>query len=221
MIESSCEMVVETYQSEFSNPNFNREVILNEIRNTFNLDNIEALKQEKISATGLLEELTNKAIEAFENKEKEIGNDIKELERIIVLKVVDSKWMEHIDAMDSLKNGIGLRAYGQKDPVVQYRMEGGDMFDEMISQIKLEVTKFMLHIVKTEKQYERQNEVKITSAGLDNSAMQDMHVEGESAPNSSNSAKAQPIVNNEPKVGRNDPCPCGSGKKYKQCCGKQ
>ena len=71
-----------------------------------------------------------------------------------------------------------------------------------------------------EKIYERQNEVKITSTGLDNSAMQDMHVEGESAPNSSNMAKAQPIVNNEPKVGRNDPCPCGSGKKYKNCCGK-
>mgnify|MGYP002519929400 CR=1 FL=1 len=220
MIEASCEMVIGAYESEFSNPNFNKEALENEIKNTFNLDNIEALKEERISSEKLLEELTTKSLKIFEDKEKEIGPDVKELERIIVLKVVDSKWMDHIDAMDSLKNGIGLRAYGQKDPVVQYRMEGGDMFDEMIAQIKLEVTKFMLHVVKTEKQYERQNEVKITSAGLDNSAMQDMHVEGESAPNSSNNSKPQPIVNNEPKVGRNDPCPCGSGKKYKNCCGK-
>ena len=220
MIESSCEMVVGAYESEFYNPNFNKEALENEIKNTFNLDNIEALNKEKISSNELLEELTNKALAKFEEKEREIGPEVKELERIIVLKVVDSKWMDHIDAMDSLKNGIGLRAYGQKDPVVQYRMEGGDMFDEMISQIKLEVTKFMLHVVKTERKLERQNEVKITSEGLDNSAMQEMNVEGESVPNSSSNGKPQPIVNDEPKVGRNDPCPCGSGKKYKQCCGK-
>ena len=161
MIESSCEMVVGAYESEFYNPNFNKEALENEIKNTFNLDNIEALNKEKISSNELLEELTNKALAKFEEKEREIGPEVKELERIIVLKVVDSKWMDHIDAMDSLKNGIGLRAYGQKDPVVQYRMEGGDMFDEMISQIKLEVTKFMLHVVKTERKLERQNEVKI------------------------------------------------------------
>ena len=220
MIESSCEMVVEAYESEFSNPNFNKEALENEIKTTFNLDNIEELKEEKISAKNLLEELTEKALKAFDAKEKEIGADIKELERIIVLKVVDSKWMEHIDSMDALKNGIGLRAYGQKDPVVQYRIEGGQMFDEMIAQIKLEVTKFMLHVAKTENKIERQSGVKITSQGLDNSIASAMNVEGESAPKTSGNSKPEPIKNEEPKVGRNDPCPCGSGKKYKQCCGK-
>ena len=220
MIESSCEMVVDAYESEFNNPNFNKEALENEIKTTFNLDNIEELKEEKISAKDLLEELTEKALEAFDAKEKEIGSDIKELERIIVLKVVDSKWMEHIDSMDALKNGIGLRAYGQKDPVVQYRLEGGQMFDEMIAQIKLEVTKFMLHVVKTENKIERQSGVKITSQGLDNSIASAMNVEGESAPKTSGNSKPEPIKNEEPKVGRNDPCPCGSGKKYKNCCGK-
>ena len=129
--------------------------------------------------------------------------------------------MEHIDAMDELKNGIGLRAYGQKDPVVQYRFEGGEMFDEMIAQIKLEVAKIMLHLVKSENNTKREERANITNAGLDTSAVNQMNVEGESVPSQSSSTeKRQPIVNNGPKVGRNDPCPCGSGKKYKQCCGK-
>ena len=81
------------------------------------------------------------------NLEKEYKDEIREVERVVLLKVVDSKWMEHIDNMDELKNGIGLRAYGQKNPVEQYRFEGGDMFDEMVAQIKLEVAKIMLHIV--------------------------------------------------------------------------
>ena len=220
MIEASCEMVVGAYESEFSNSNFNKESLINEIKTTFNLDNIEELKNEKISSNNLLEELTQKALEAFEVKEKEIGNDIKELERIIVLKVVDSKWMEHIDSMDALKNGIGLRAYGQKDPVVQYRLEGGQMFDEMIAQIKLEVTKFMLHIAKAERNVQRESGVKITSQGLDNSIASAMNVEGETAPKTSGNSKPEPIKNDGPKVGRNDPCTCGSGKKYKNCCGK-
>ena len=122
--------------------------------------------------------------------------------------------------MDELKNGIGLRAYGQKDPVVQYRIEGGDMFEEMIAQIKLEVAKIMLHIVRTSANVKRESNVKITDAGLDNSALEGMHIEGESNPNSDKLEKAQPVVNAGPKVGRNDPCPCGSGKKYKNCCGK-
>ena len=126
--------------------------------------------------------------------------------------------MEHIDSMDSLKNGIGLRAYGQKDPVVQYRIEGGNMFDEMISSIKLDVTKILLHVAKKERKLERESNIRITGEGLDKSAIE----VGESAPkaNSASDTKPQPIVNNGPKVGRNDPCPCGSGKKYKQCCGK-
>ena len=129
--------------------------------------------------------------------------------------------MDHIDNMDELKNGIGLRAYGQKDPVVQYRFEGGEMFDEMVSQIKLDVTKIMLHIVKAENNMKRESKISITSEGLDNSTMNSMNVEGETnAPKTNQTEKMQPIRNEGPKVGRNDPCPCGSGKKYKNCCGK-
>ena len=127
--------------------------------------------------------------------------------------------MEHIDAMDELKNGIGLRAYGQKDPVVQYRIEGADMFDEMIAGIKLEVTKIMLHLFKTEVKMEQS--ANITNASLDNSAIQSINDMGESnVQKNTSDSKPQPIVNDGPKVGRNDPCPCGSGKKYKNCCGK-
>ena len=125
-----------------------------------------------------------------------------------MLKVVDDKWMNHIDNMDELKDGIGLRAYGQKDPVVQYRMEGFEMFDQMISDIKHDVVKIMMHIDKKEN-VERVNTVKITSQGL----------EGQKTENHG-TAKTTPAVNNGPQVGRNDTCPCGSGKKYKQCCGK-
>ena len=156
----------------------------------------------------------------YETKEKEIGEEIRELERIVLLKVVDGKWMDHIDSMDELKNGIGLRAYGQKDPVVQYRIEGGDMFDEMISQIKLEVAKIMLHVVKSNGPAKRESRVSITNASLDNSASK-MNIAGENPiPKANETEKAKPIVNEGPKVGRNDPCPCGSGRKYKQCCGK-
>ena len=129
--------------------------------------------------------------------------------------------VNHIDNMDELKNGIGLRAYGQKDPVVQYRFEGGEMFDEMISQIKLEVAKIMLHVVKASGgTMKRESTANITNASLDNSAISSMNIEGETAPKTNQTEKAQPIVNDGPKVGRNDPCPCGSGKKYKNCCGK-
>ena len=126
--------------------------------------------------------------------------------------------MYHIDAMDSLKNGIGLRAYGQKDPVVQYRIEGGNMFEEMIASIKIDVSKLLLHIVKKDEPLTHQSNVKVTGEGFENSAIN----VGEQAPkvNSASDSKAQPVVNNGPKVGRNDPCPCGSGKKYKNCCGR-
>ncbi|HBC89990.1 MAG TPA: hypothetical protein DCZ00_00925, partial [Lactococcus sp.] len=149
-------------------------------------------------------------------------DDIRELERVVLLKVVDGKWMDHIDEMDELKNGIGLRAYGQKDPVVQYRIEGGDMFADMINQIQLEVTKIMMHVVKANKDIKRQAAASITGESLDNSIASSINAVGESnvPQNGSSTEKAKPIVNEGPKVGRNDPCPCGSGKKYKNCCGK-
>ena len=123
-----------------------------------------------------------------------------------MLKVVDDKWMDHIDAMDSLKNGIGLRAYGQKDPVVQYRMEGGNMFEEMIASIKIDVTKLLLHIMKKEGPLTHQSNIRVTGEGFENSSI----AVGEQAPkvNSASDSKPQPIVNSGPKIGRNDPCWC-------------
>ena len=221
MINSSCEMIVDTFRPEIEEGNVNRDALLNEIRVGLNIGDAEELHKDKINPDKLIEELQTIANKNYETKEKEIGEEIREVERVVLLKTVDGKWMDHIDAMDELKNGIGLRAYGQKDPVVQYRIEGGDMFDEMIAQIKLEVAKIMLHVVKSSGPVRRESRVNITNASLDNSATKAMNIEGESqTPKTNQTEKAQPIRNEGPKVGRNDPCPCGSGKKYKNCCGR-
>ena len=221
MIEAACEMVVDTFRSDIDSGKVNKEAFLNEVKVNLNIHEVEELNKNKLNSEKILEELKQKALAIYEKKEKDHADEIREVERVVLLKVVDGKWMEHIDNMDELKNGIGLRAYGQKNPVEQYRFEGGDMFDEMVAQIKLEVAKIMLHIVKTNKGVQRKESANITGASLDNSAVQSMNVEGERAiPKSNQTEKAQPIINDGPKVGRNDPCPCGSGKKYKQCCGK-
>ena len=221
MINSACEMIIDTYRNEIEENKISREVLLNEIKVGLNIGEVEALKDKKLNAEKIENEIKEKAIASYEAKEKEFGNDIREIERIVLLKVVDTKWMDHIDNMDELKNGIGLRAYGQKDPVVQYRFEGGEMFDEMIAQIKLEVAKIMLHVVKTSTPIKRTSTANITNAGLDSSAISEMNIEGENnVPKTNKTEKPQPIVNSGPKIGRNDPCPCGSGKKYKNCCGK-
>jgi preprotein translocase subunit SecA len=189
-----------------------------------NIEDTDELHKDKINPNKLIEELQEKAMAIYTRKEEAFGNDIRELERGILLRVVDLKWMDHIDAMDALKDGIGLRAYGKKDPVVQYRIEGGEMFDEMIAQIKLEVAKFMLHIERVGQKVERKQAANITNANIDRSAIENMNMVSESSPNqapqNASTEKRQPIVNNGPKIGRNDPCPCGSGKKYKNCCGK-
>ena len=125
---------------------------------------------------------------------------MRELERIVMLKVVDEKWMNHIDSMDELKNGIGLRAYGQKDPVVQYRLEGFDMFDEMINDIKFDVTKILMHI-RQQGEAKRQETVKITGA-----ALEAIHSVDGGAKIGTDVDKT--VRNEGPKVGRNEKCPC-------------
>lgn len=134
----------------------------------------------------------NDKVDALEKE----GFDFKELERVVLLKTVDSKWMEHIDAMDALRRGIGLRGYGQRDPVIAYRQEGWDMFEDMVSRIHSETASILLkiHVEKRE--------------------------DGSKAEVRQNIATAQKCVAQQKKVGRNDPCPCGSGLKYKNCCGK-
>ena len=216
MIRESCNLIVDTYRTEIDNKTVNKESLLLEIQNSLNIKELDTLNKDKYTADELLEELQNKALEAYKAKEEEIGTDaFKELQRIVLLKVVDEKWMDHIDDMDELKNGIGLRAYGQKDPVIQYKIDGSDMFEEMINAIKLDVTKIIMCVKKREG-YERKSTVKITGEGREDI---DAMINPELAQEEKKQVKV-PIVNDGPKVGRNDLCPCGSGKKYKNCCGK-
>lgn len=213
MMESVAEELTNTYLSEET---VNKEAFMQDVKATFGIEKLHSLKEEKLNNVDVLNEIKETIHEIYEQKEAEFGSEnLRELERVIMLKIVDQKWMDHIDAMDELKNGIGLRAYGQKDPVVQYRIEGFDMFDEMIANIKIDVVKFLLNARKREDgaQASRQESAKITNASLEDTAIKSL--DG-STPKKENT----PVVNNGPKVGRNDPCICGSGKKYKNCCGK-
>ena len=150
--------------------------------------------------------LKEKAVKLYEAKETEFPEpeQFRELERVVLLKVIDQKWMDHIDNMDHLKQGMGLRAYKQQDPIQAYQMEGSAMFEEMIEGIKTETVKFLFH-VRVERPIEREQVAKETSAS---------HGQDD------NSLKKEPIKNDH-KFGRNDLCPCGSGKKYKNCCGRE
>ena len=193
------------------------ESLIQELNNVLGITNqIELKENDKINASELTEKVKETAHEIYESKEQMIGSDdLREIERVVMLKTVDEKWMDHIDAMDELKNGIGLRAYGQKDPVVQYRIEGFDMFDAMIDDIKTQVATILLHMEKTEN-ITRTETVKITGAGLEDTAIN--LVDGNITEKEGGLNRT--VVNKEPKVGRNDDCPCGSGKKYKNCCGR-
>ncbi|WP_422447595.1 preprotein translocase subunit SecA [Thermoanaerobacterium sp. DL9XJH110] len=157
---------------------------------------------EKMSREDVRQSIIEKALSAYERKEAELGAEtMRELERFIMLKVVDQKWMDHIDAMDQLREGIGLRAYGQRDPLVEYKIEGYEMFQEMIKNIQEDTLRYLFRMqVKTAPQRQQKTyNVTYSHGGSDE--------------------KPQP-VRKEKKIGRNDPCPCGSGKKYKKCCGR-
>ena len=213
MIESVAGEIVSNY---ITDEGVNKEGLLQETKTIFNVNELDTLNAKNINEQEVIEELQKKAFESYDKKAEEIGKDqLPELERVVMLKVVDQKWMDHIDAMDELKDGIGLRAYGQKDPVVQYRIEGFDMFDEMVNDIKIDVVKILLNINRAQN-LERKQTVRITNQGLQETANQIRN----GMPKESKEVTQTPIVNNAPKVGRNDPCPCGSGKKYKNCCGK-
>ena len=215
MINSIAEETVSMFIEGEDGKSVNVESLNTEITNVYGLDMLDYIKEHKDDSNAIIEELEKQATEKYQTKEDEITSEkMRELERVVMLKVVDEKWMNHIDSMDELKNGIGLRAYGQQDPVVKYRMEGMDMFDEMIANIKLDVVKILMNIRKQNGNAQRQETAKITGAALE-------------AINSVDGGKkintpeySQTVVNEGPKVGRNDPCPCGSGKKYKNCCGK-
>ena len=148
--------------------------------------------------------LKEQAVKLYEAKEAEFPETeaVRELERVILLKVIDRKWMDHIDDMDQLRQGIGLQAYGQRDPLVEYKMSGFDMFDAMISAIQEDTVRLLFH-VRVEQKVEREEVAKVTGTNKDDTA--------QNAPKRRENAKVYP----------NDPCPCGSGKKYKQCCGRK
>ena len=158
----------------------------------------------KATKANLKQQVKEEAVKLYEAKEAEFPNpeQIRELERVILLKVIDRKWMAHIDDMDQLRQGVGLQAYGQRDPLVEYKLAGYEMFDEMTQNIKEDTVRLLSH-VKVEQKVEREQVAKVTGTNKDDSL-----------------AKA-PVKRAEAKVYPNDPCPCGSGKKYKQCCGRK
>ncbi len=163
-------------------------------------EDIAAVKNDK----GLKQYLKEQAVRLYETKETEFPEpeQFRELERVVLLKVIDRKWMDHIDDMVQLRQGIGLQAYGQRDPLVEYKMAGFDMFDEMTAAIQEDTIKLLFH-VKVEQPVEREQVAKVTGTNKDDTA------------------KAAPKKRADSKVYPNDPCPCGSGKKYKQCCGRK
>ena len=214
MYNSVAEEVVSTY---FADEIVNKESLLQEIRTIFGINELNSLKQEHLKEKDVLEELKEKASKKYAEKEESFGEEhLRELERVVMLKVVDNKWIDHIDAMDELKDGIGLRAYGQKNPIDQYRIEGFDMFDEMINDIKIDVVKILMNVEKAEN-LRRETTIQITGAAQE--TLNSINIES-SKPLPDSGINHEPIVNHGPKVGRNDLCPCGSGKKYKNCCGK-
>ena len=214
MIDAVVNTIVPQYITEESK---DIEGLKKEIFTEFGIESLDILKQEKFEAEDVIKELSEKAHNIYNTKSEKFGESMRELERVVTLKIVDEKWMEHIDNMDELKNGVGLRAYAQKDPVVVYRMEGFDMFDEMVYDIQYDVVKLLMHVTERDEGAKRQQTSEITSAKLQETSAIEL-VDGKISPKEGGIDKT--IRNEEPKVGRNDPCPCGSGKKYKNCCGR-
>ena len=170
---------------------------------TIPLKPVNTARVAKPKKDSLKQQLKEEAVKLYESKEAEFPEPeaIRELERVILLKIIDRKWMDHIDDMDQLRQGVGLQAYGQKDPLVEYKMSGFDMFDEMGQNIKEETVRLLFH-VRVEQKVEREQVAKVTGTNKDDSLQKG------------------PVKREVAKVYPNDPCPCGSGKKYKQCCGR-
>ncbi len=171
---------------------------------TIPLKPIDAGRVLKPKKNSLKQQLKEEAVKLYESKEAEFPEPeaIREIERVILLKVIDRKWMDHIDDMDQLRQGAGLQAYGQKDPLVEYKLNGYEMFDEMTQNIREETVRLLFH-VRIEQKVEREQVAKVTGTNKDDTLQKG------------------PVKRMEAKVYPNDPCPCGSGKKYKQCCGRK
>lgn len=208
IIESVMERLLDIYVSEEIHPDdWDLKGLLDYVSDIFLIksesdpDKIVNLPRQEIKET-----LIERAKMAYEAKEQEVGSEVmRDLEKYIMLKVVDQKWMDHIDAMDQLRDGIGLRAYGQRDPVIEYKMEGFEMFQEMVRKIQEDTLRYLFRLqIKSAPQRQQ----KIVQMSYSHGARQE------------SSGKPQPMRRKGKKIGRNDPCPCGSGKKYKKCCGR-
>ena len=206
MIDDLIDKGVQMYTSDEKHPeDWDIKGFVKYIADTFSIHvGFEGEDINKISKESTKERAKNAAERHYERQERDFTPEtFREIERIVLLRNVDTKWMDHIDAMDQLRQGIGLRALGNEDPVRAYQVEGFDMFEELTASIQEDTIK-MLFRVKPQEKMQRKEVAKIT---------------GTSGGNSGDTGKPQPKVNKEKKVGRNDPCPCGSGKKYKKCCG--
>ena len=186
-------------QEEWDLNEFNSVLLPTIPLNPLTLEKVKGVKKNQLK-----QELKEEAVKLYEEKEAEFpeAEQLRELERVILLKVIDQKWMDHIDDMDQLRQGIGLQAYGQRDPKVEYKMQAYEMFDGMIAAIQ-ETTVRLLYHVRLEQKVEREQVAQVTGTNKDDSGPK------------------KPVQRVEKKVYPNDPCPCGSGKKYKQCCGRK
>lgn len=196
MIDSEIDFIVDSAAVDFDKTaEWNAPAAALELERVFGVTPKEA-----DTPNAMKEEVKNLILDEYKRREDEFGEEnIRNIERILLLRVVDEKWMDQIDAMNQLKTGIGLRAYGQKDPVQAYQIEGSQMFEDMNREIRSDFLRFLFHVEDPEKVEKKRMSKNIKEGASD---------------------KQQTIKRQAPKVGRNDPCPCGSGKKYKNCCGR-
>jgi len=211
MLESTAENVVNSYTASDNPEEWEHTSLIMEIDKVFDIRELDSLKNNAKNKQEIIDELIEKAKALYSEKEQLVGEEnFRELERRVLLKVVDEKWMDHIDNMDELKNGMNLRAMAQKDPFIEYRMEGSEMFDDMVEAIKEDVVRLILHIRKKE-EVRNESNIRITSE-----SSSDIDKMGSVAPKQTTNTPARA----QKQVGRNELCPCGSGLKYKKCCGK-
>lgn len=196
MIDSEIDFIVDSTAIDFDKTaEWNAPAAALELERVFGV-----VPKEADTPNAMKEEVKDLILDEYKRREDEFGEEnIRNIERILLLRVVDEKWMDQIDAMDQLKTGIGLRAYGQKDPVQAYQIEGSQMFEDMNREIRSDFLRFLFHVEDPEKVEKKRMSKNIKEGASD---------------------KQQTIKRQAPKVGRNDPCPCGSGKKYKNCCGR-
>ena len=196
MIDSEIDFIVDSTAVDFDKTaEWNAPAAALELERVFGV-----VPKEADTPNAMKEEVKDLILDEYKRREDEFGEEnIRNIERILLLRVVDEKWMDQIDAMDQLKTGIGLRAYGQKDPVQAYQIEGSQMFEDMNREIRSDFLRFLFHVEDPEKVEKKRMSKNIKEGASD---------------------KQQTIKRQAPKVGRNDPCPCGSGKKYKNCCGR-